>query len=218
MAGLRLPCPGCGAEVVLVSKASVEAVCAYCRAILVVSTKGLEKIGTVADLHEEATPLQLRTSGKFEGKGFELQGRVQYEWEQGVWSEWYAPLSDGKEAWLAEAQGLWIFTQPGPALPSGLEFDRIALGDAAKLGGKNWVVREVRSAMPLSFEGELPFRPQMEEVMRFADLAQPGAPTAFATISWVPGAGADSARLFIGKTLEFEVFEFQYLRALEGWG
>jgi hypothetical protein len=109
---ITLNCPSCGAHVEFKSKASVFAVCSFCKSTLVRSDMNLEKIGEMADLLDDLTPLQIGTMGVYEGKMFEIVGRLQVSYPEGYWNEWYALFSDSNPCWLAEAQGFYAVCLP----------------------------------------------------------------------------------------------------------
>ncbi|HEY9712120.1 MAG TPA: DUF4178 domain-containing protein, partial [Chroococcales cyanobacterium] len=72
----------------------------------------LETIGKMADLQDDMSPLQLGTTGFFEGKKFELIGRLKVSYDDGFWNEWYALFPNDEEGWLAEAQGFYAICSP----------------------------------------------------------------------------------------------------------
>ncbi|MFN8550968.1 MAG: hypothetical protein U0103_05715 [Candidatus Obscuribacterales bacterium] len=68
---LTLSCPSCGANVDFKSKASLYAVCSFCKSSLVRHDVDLEKIGTVSDLVDDLSPIQIGTTGTFGNDKFE---------------------------------------------------------------------------------------------------------------------------------------------------
>jgi hypothetical protein len=52
----------------------------------------LSRIGKMAELFNDFSPLQLQASGVWQGRNFTLVGRLQYKYAQGTWTEWYAVL------------------------------------------------------------------------------------------------------------------------------
>ena len=100
----QVPCPGCGAPVEFKSAQSTHAVCGYCQSTVVRSGDVLTRLGKMAELFDDHSPLQLMASGraKLDGKEqpFTLIGRLQYKTEAGVWTEWVAFLQDGTMASL----------------------------------------------------------------------------------------------------------------------
>jgi hypothetical protein len=125
----RAPCPGCGAPVEFKSAQSTHAVCGYCQSTVVRSGEVLTRLGKMAELFDDHSPLQLMASGRItlDGKEqpFTLIGRLQFKSDAGVWTEWVAFLEDGSTASLGEDNGAYVFTRkidPGRELPEASAF------------------------------------------------------------------------------------------------
>ena len=103
-------CPSCGANVVFKSPASVMAVCEYCQTTVLKDAESVKDIGKMASVLEDYSPLQIGTTGIYQQQGFSLLGRIQLKYDDGLWNEWYALFDDGKEGWLSEASGQYVFT------------------------------------------------------------------------------------------------------------
>src|SRR5271167_46817 len=97
-------CPSCGAPVQFRWSSAVQAVCPFCHSILVRDDLELKNVGQVADLPPDPSPIQLLTEGTYNGKTFQVLGRIVYEYEQGGWNEWHIVFSDGTSGWLSDAQ------------------------------------------------------------------------------------------------------------------
>src|SRR6266436_6685017 len=97
-------CPNCGAKIIFRWSSSVQTVCEYCKSILVRTDVDLKKVGQVADLPPDSSPIQINTEGVYRDKAFVVIGRILYEYEQGGWNEWHVVMSDGTSAWLSDAQ------------------------------------------------------------------------------------------------------------------
>jgi len=97
-------CPNCGAPLVYRWSSSVQTVCEYCRSIVVRTDVDLKKVGQVADLPYDGSPIQLSTEGRYGDKGFVVAGRILYQYEQGTWNEWRIVLDGGADGWLSDAQ------------------------------------------------------------------------------------------------------------------
>ena len=84
----RAPCPGCGAPVEFKSAQSSYAVCPYCQSTVVRNGEVLSRIGKMAELFDDHSPLQLMASGRIQLDGkdvpFTLIGRLQYKGDAGV--------------------------------------------------------------------------------------------------------------------------------------
>lgn len=209
---LTLNCPACGAEVPFQSKASVFAVCSYCQSTLVRSDKDLTVIGKMAELQDELTPLQIGTKGMYEGKPFEIIGRLKVGYSEGFWNEWYALFADGQEGWVAEAQG--FFAMCLKAIPSNVpsvyELTPGAEADLRPYG--RFIVDDSREAQCIYSEGELPVAAVAGRDSTSVDLSTEDG-SRMATIEYA----ADEWRAFVGKYLDFDEFKFRNLRPLDGW-
>ena len=165
------PCPGCGAPVEFRSAQSTHAVCGYCHSTVVRRGEVLERVGRMAELFEDHSPLQLFATGKWEGITFTLIGRLQYHGEEGGWTEWNAWLDDGSSATLGEDNGAYVFTRPldlkGAALPPP---GQLPLGARVTLAGQAWSVASHLQAHLSAAEGELPKLPPLGQAFAMVEL------------------------------------------------
>ena len=170
----RAPCPGCGAPVEFKSAQSTHAVCPYCQSTVVRSGEVLERIGKMAELFDDHSPLQLMASGRIQLDGqdqpFTLIGRLQYQGDAGTWTEWVAFLQDGSLASLGEDNGAYVFTRPmdpGREMP---EAERFRLGTTTAINGKPYSVAFSGQAHLLSAQGELPQLPPLGQPFAMVEL------------------------------------------------
>src|SRR5688572_6614427 len=108
----RAACPGCGAPVEFRSAQSAYAVCSFCRSTVVRDGDQLSRVGKMAELFEDHSPLQLMASGRWQDKTFTLVGRLQYRGDTGAWTEWNALFDDGTAGVLGEDNGAYVFSVP----------------------------------------------------------------------------------------------------------
>lgn len=204
-------CPTCGAPVSFMWSSAVQTACQYCKAILVRHDVDLEKVGEVADLPQDASPIQILTEGIFDNHRFMVVGRVVYQWEQGAWNEWHLAFDNGGSGWLSDAQAEYAVSfhvAPQAALPSA---DAVQRGMTIQWQGQNYVVTHRTRAAYVGFEGELPFRTTDRSEMVFADLRTPDA--RFGTIDY----SEDPPLLFMGRQVDFDELKLRNLRMFEGW-
>src|SRR5690349_21816400 len=103
-------CPSCGAKVQFKSSASFFAVCDHCRSTLLRQDLNIENLGVMADLKPDGSPIQLGTGGRYLNVHFTVIGRIQLQYENGIWNEWHLLFDDGRTGWLGEAQGIYTVT------------------------------------------------------------------------------------------------------------
>jgi len=203
-------CPNCGAPVQFRWSSAVQTTCAYCRSILVRRDVNLERVGEVADLPPDPSPIQIGTEGVYRDKSFVLVGRILYEYEQGGWNEWHAVCQDGRSAWLSDAQAEYAvsFLTPHQGLPAA---NQVRPGQRMMLNGVVYEVTVLTRARYRGVEGELPFEYWDKSEALFADLRTPDA--RFATIDY----SEDPPLLFLGEAVGFDDLRLKNLRQFEGW-
>ena len=170
----RAPCPGCGAPVEFRSAQSTHAVCGYCQSTVARSGETLSRLGKMAELFDDHSPLQLQTSGIWKGKAFTLVGRLQYKYGEGSWTEWHAVLEDGSSAFLSEDNGAYVFAT---ALENQRELpgaDRFRVGATTAIGGKPFSVASNNQVALMSAQGELPRLPQLGQWFAMVELRSQG--------------------------------------------
>lgn len=170
----RAPCPGCGAPVEFKSAQSTHAVCPFCQSTVVRNGDVLQRVGKMAELFDDHSPLQLMASGRIQQGGkdtpFTLIGRLQYKGDAGVWTEWVAFLQDGSMATLGEDNGAYVFTRPidpGREMP---EATRFRIGTTTAINGKPYTVAYTGQASLISAQGELPKLPALGEPFGMVEL------------------------------------------------
>jgi hypothetical protein len=204
-------CPHCGAPIRFKTSICLLAVCAHCSSLVRRKDLDVEKLGVVAQLQPDGTPLKVGARGKHQGDAFEVVGRVQLQTGGTLWNEWSIVFNDGKQGWLGEAQGTYAvsFRAETPGNVPG--FGKLKVGQKLDLGGQAFRVRDLLQARYLSAEGELPFRPPLGEEAPSADLIAPGRK--FATLDY----SEVRPLLFVGEYEEFDDLHLTGLREFEGW-
>lgn len=204
-------CPNCGAPVQFRWSSAVQTVCPFCRSILVRDDLDLKKVGQVADLPPDFSPIQLTTEGIFRNKAFVVTGRIIYEYDQGSWNEWHIVFNDGSVGWLSDAQAQYdvsVLFQPRQKLPSS---EGIRPGKTYQFGNTPYQVTVRTVAHYRGVEGELPFEYWDKSDVVFVDLRT--SEGKFATVDY----SEEPPLLFLGEAVEFEDLHLKNLRQFEGW-
>ncbi len=204
-------CPNCGAGINFRWAQSVQTVCDFCKSILVRHDVNLEKVGEVAELPRDASPIQIGTEGAFKNKPFVVVGRIIYEYEQGGWNEWHVVFSDSTSGWLSDAQLEYAVTVQNPNPPKLPPSNEIKRGQRYQWGGVIYEVTTLTHARYRGVEGELPFEYWDKEQVLFGDLRSTGPH--FATIDYTE----DPPLLFTGEFVELEDLKLRNLREFEEW-
>jgi len=210
MASPSARCPNCGAPIVFRWSSSVQTVCDHCRSVVVRTDVDLQKVGVVADLPLDGSPIQLATEGQYGDKPFVVAGRIMYQYEQGTWNEWHIVLAGGTDGWLSDAQNELAvsFRVDIPNLPAA---NAAPLGHSFKWNGVDFTVVSRTLAHYAGVEGELPFQYWDKTDVMFIDLRSDRLD--FATLDY----SDDTPALYIGKAMEFDALRLRNVRAFEGW-
>ena len=203
-------CPNCGAKIVFRWSGSVQTVCEYCKSILVRTDVDLKRVGQVADLPPDGSPIQLNTEGIYRNKAFVVVGRIVYEYDQGAWNEWHVMTPDGTSAWLSDAQQEYAvsFSAKAPGLPAAAE---VQVGQQFNWNSQRYTVSVITPAHYRGVEGELPFPYWDKTDVTFIDLRSETGK--FATLDYSDPEPA----LYLGEFVEFENLNLKNLRSFEGW-
>jgi hypothetical protein len=202
-------CPNCGAKIVFRWSSSVQTVCEFCKSILIRTDIDLKKVGQVADLPPNSSPIQIGTEGVYQHQGFVAVGRIIYEYDQGTWNEWHIVRNNGS-AWLSDAQDEYAvtFAASGRKLPAAAE---ARVGQRFAWDGKTYTVSTITQAHYRGVEGELPFQYWDKQDVTFVDLMS--ASGKFATLDY----SDETPVLYLGEAVEFDALKLTNLRSFAGW-
>ena len=206
----RAPCPGCGAPVEFRSAQSTHAVCGYCHSTVVRDGETLSRIGKMAELFDDHSPMQLLASGTWNGQGFTLVGRLQYKYREGTWTEWHALLADGSSAWLGDDNGAYVFTLPLNAQRELPPADRFRVGGTTAINGKTFSVASNETVSLISAEGELPRLPALGQEFSVVDLRS--AEGEVLSVDFGPTLAGGQPALSLGRSVLLEDLKLTGLR------
>jgi hypothetical protein len=213
---LHSSCPSCGAEIGIHSATAVTAVCGYCHSVLLINQNKLVQSGRHSAVLNDLSPLQIGTTGVWQGKPFTLIGRMQVNYDAGSWNEWHALMHDGSSAWLSEANDRFVFTRLQPALPDLRalpEFNSLKIGNTFfKYKERRYAVADIRNIQRGQYaaEGELPIPLPRSETARVADCRN-GA--SFITLDYSDGEA--QPQVFAGKGIALKSLRLQNTRTPE---
>jgi hypothetical protein len=204
-------CPNCGAPVTFKWSSAVQTTCEFCHSILVRRDVNLEKVGVVADLPPDSSPIQIGAEGQYQNKSFVVVGRILYEYEQGGWNEWHIVFNDGTSGWLSDAQNdyaiSFLETVPPPLPP----MDQIHRGESFEWDQRRYEVTVLTTAHYKGVQGELPFEFWDRHDASFADLRS--YDSRFGTIDY----SQEKPILYLGAAVEYDELHMKNVRQFEGW-
>ncbi len=184
------------------SAQSTHAVCGYCQSTVVRDGEKLARLGKMAELFDDHSPLRLMASGRYQNQGFTLVGRLQYKYAEGSWSEWIALQDDGTSAWLSEDNGAYVYTRRatltrGVPLPG-----QFRIGLQTAINGKTYVVTSNQRVALVSAQGELPRLPRLGESFDVVELRSDSGEVL--SIDYGPTLQGQTAETTIGRSVLLE--------------
>lgn len=130
----------------------------------------LARIGKMAELFDDHSPLQLQASGNWQGQAFTLVGRLQYQYGEGRWTEWHALLNDGSSAFLSEDNGAYVFSTPLATQRDIPDAQSFRVGATTAINGKPFSVASTQQVTLMSAQGELPHLPELGQSFAMVEL------------------------------------------------
>ncbi len=225
----RAACPGCGAPVLFQSAQSTHAVCGYCQSTVVRQGEVLSRLGKMAELFDDHSPLQLGATGKVgtgEGAatvGFVVVGRLQYQVEAkggeagGVWTEWLVLQDDGTPASLAEDNGSYVYARPRAVERELPEPARFRLGATTALSGRSYTVTSVSQVSLRAAQGELSHLPALGQPFAMVELRSQGdsGPSTGSVLSldYSPTLTGQPVAVSLGQPVQLEALAMTGLKA-----
>ncbi len=180
--------------------------------MVVVRGASVERIGEMAALPPDLSPLQIGSHGVWNGVAFELIGRIRVEYDGGSWTEWFAEFADKRTGWVAETQGFFAISFPTDSKDKLPAIEQAPPGAKMQFADHAYQVIDVKSVVCLAGEGALPFAAPPGLTRQSVDLmAEDGS---FATIDYPLG---DPPELFAGAYATAESLQFTNLRPVPGW-
>lgn len=180
--------------------------------MVLVRGASVERLGEMAALPPDQSPLQCGSRGVWNGTPFELIGRIRVEWTGGSWTEWWAEFADGQSGWIAETQGFFAVSFPRESREPLPAAEDLPAEGMVQLAGKFHTIIDVKSVTCLAGEGALPFAAPPGITRQSVDfMAEDGA---FATLDYFPGSPPE---LFTGTYATFASLQFSNLRPVPGW-
>jgi hypothetical protein len=210
-------CPECGAPVQF-RGTTVSAVCEYCDATIVRTGVDIKLIGKVSALTDNGSPILLNSKGQFGGVPFVVDGRLQVQYERGIWNEWFLSFADGTIGWLADAQAQFAIVRPiDPRTIAGKvpAFRSLEPGMVLTLADRQVLVVDARGASYRGAEGVLPF--EAVPGMHFFGADLRGFDGEFITLDWGNDPTHQQPTPYLGRSVTLAEINLFPLRRFEGW-
>ena len=149
-------CPACGAETSPNIKYTKLAVCDHCGNILFVEDDAVKNAGKKSAVVETPSIFSLGLHYQYRNMRFVPVGRIQFDYGDGLWDEWWVITDEGSGKWISVDEGeIAIETKVEKKLDLP-DCKKLTLGKKLNLLGQTLTVTEIDSATCVAVAGELP--------------------------------------------------------------
>ena len=153
----KLSCPSCHAPLNIKHRFVKMVTCDFCGQVSLLKDSGLDPTGQTAKLAMLPSPLYVDATGELQGKRFRIMGRLRYQYDAGLWDEWFLVLENDKPGWLVEDEGEYRFYVKQTLTSSVLDFDDVRVGSTLSIAGHKVFITEKGRARIAGGEGQLAF-------------------------------------------------------------
>lgn len=134
----------------------------------------LSRIGKMAEVFEDYSPLQLYAAGRWSSggrtRGFSVIGRLQYKTSNGTWSDWQLAFDDGSTGSLSEDNGSYVLSTPLDLSREVPDAAALIVGRTTAFNGVSYQVTANDRAVLISALGELPKLPPLGQEFDVVEL------------------------------------------------
>jgi hypothetical protein len=205
-----MECPSCATPISWEKSLAQLVVCDACRSAIVVDEEAMRVAGKLSALTQTPSPLCVGAQGIVGKETCVVLGRVRYQYERGLWDEWYCQDQEGKTYWVGEDEGTFTQSRLQESIhlpPHWLEHARP--GATTNMEGDTWRITERDKATCVGGEGQLPFVVVSGEEIEFVELSA-GAKR-FATVEFEDeptDPGGSTCRVYIGRRIQLDHLYF----------
>ncbi len=162
-------CPSCGAPLDIKNRFVKMVTCDFCGNVMILKDTGLDLTGRVAKLVELPSKLYVDAMGTVGGKNFTVVGRLRYQYDSGMWDEWFLTFEDDRPGWLVEDEGEYALYQKETLTSPILPFEKIQVGSVIRIGQREVFITQKGEANIVGGEGQLAFSILPGDEVRYID-------------------------------------------------
>ncbi len=149
-------CPACGAQTDSNIQFTKLAVCTHCGNILFLEDEAVRNAGIKSAIIEVPSLFSLGQHYRYRSMSFVPVGRIQFDYGDGLWDEWWVITDQGSGKWISVDEGeIAIETRVEKKinLP---DCKALKPGNKIKLLEQSLIITEVDEATCVAVAGELP--------------------------------------------------------------
>jgi hypothetical protein len=151
-----LECPSCGASVPIKIRFTKLAVCEHCQITLFLEDEAVVHVGKRSALTSIPSIFKVGGCYRHRNSGFEVIGRIQFDYGGGLWDEWWVMMDNGEGKWLSVDEGDIVMEVPFDPPANVADFNAMSVGQELRIDGMSFLVTEKDSSTCVGIEGQLP--------------------------------------------------------------
>ncbi len=155
---MNINCPACGAECPSTLKYAKLLGCLYCKTTLFLEDDAVKYAGEKSVITILPSILSRGKRYKYRQWQFQVYGRIQFEYSNGLWDEWWVVLDNGEGKWISVDEGDIAIQSPIDVNSQIPAYTEIQIGQKITLSDRliDMTVTEKNECMCKGIEGELP--------------------------------------------------------------
>lgn len=153
---LSLECPSCGASVSVRIRFVKLAVCEHCGSMLFLRDDAVIHVGRKSMLTDIPSIFKVGGHYKYRNTRFEAVGRIQFDYGNGLWDEWWMVSNSNEGKWISVDEGDIVMEVPFELRGEFSDFSEIHIDQKLKLDGRTLTVTEKDRATCIGMQGQLP--------------------------------------------------------------
>ncbi|MGR9043941.1 MAG: DUF4178 domain-containing protein [Gammaproteobacteria bacterium] len=131
-------------------------VCDGCGCSLLLEDDVVRYIGKRSVLTDYPSIFRLGGHYRYRHLAFTVQGRIQFDYGDGYWDEWWAISDSGEGKWISTDEGDIAIEAPITVTGSLPDYEAVRIGDHVSIGRQSLLVTEKNSCVCNGLEGQLP--------------------------------------------------------------
>lgn len=164
-----LSCPSCGAPLNIKNRFVKMVTCDFCSQVILVKDTGLDLTGREAKLAQLPSPLYVDATGSLWDQKFQIIGRLRYQYDAGMWDEWFLTFEGDKPGWLVEDEGEYTLYHKQALTAAVPPFEEVQVGNVIRIGEREIFITQKGEANIVGGEGQLAFTILPGEEVKYLD-------------------------------------------------
>jgi len=173
MSSQKYSCSACHAPLEVANRFEKTAKCPYCGTVNFLINDSLDLSGHTGEIYDSASIFQVGNKIKFSQGEEEISGiiqaRVRYEYDEGLWEEFFIQTMNNQKIWLQEDEGELTLFKKKSLTKKIPPVEEIFAGSVIPVNNQDFFVTEKIEANIQGVQGSLPYKIKSKEKITCID-------------------------------------------------